>query len=83
MQVVNINDKSAKKHKADLLEVIDDFRKKIEEGEVQEFVLASIDKDGEIMLHTVIKDSIGGIGLFEVGKTILIQQQQLLDIYDN
>lgn len=83
MQVVDLNAKSAKKHTADLLEVIDDFRKKTEDGEIQEFVLVSIGKDGEIMLHTVIKDSIGGVGLFEVGKSMLMQQQQMLGIYDN
>ncbi len=82
MQVININDKTEKKRREDLLEVLDDFRKKVENGEIDEFVLASIDKEGEIMLHTVIKDAVGGIGLFEVGKSILIQQQQMIDIYD-
>jgi hypothetical protein len=82
MQVININDKTEKKRREDLLEVLDDFRKKVENGEIDEFVLASIDKQGEIMLHTVIKDAVGGIGLFEVGKSILIQQQQMIDIYD-
>ncbi len=82
MQVININDKTEKKRREDLLEVLDDFRKKVENGEIDEFVLASIDKEGEIMLHTVIKDAVGGIGLFEVGKSTLIQQQQMIDIYD-
>lgn len=81
MQVIDINDKSAKKRKKDLLEVLDDLRNKIEAGEIEEFVIASVDTDGEVMLHTVIKDALGGIGLFEVGKQTLIQQQQLANIY--
>lgn len=82
MQVIDINDKTAKKRKADLLEVLDDLRAKIEAGEIEEFVIASVDKEGEVMLHTVIKDTLGGIGLFEVGKQTLIEQQQMLSIYD-
>lgn len=83
MQVININDKSAKKRKADLLEVLDDLRNKIEAGEIEEFVIASVDTEGEVMLHTVIKDSLGGIGLFEVGKQTLIEQQQMMNVFSN
>ena len=83
MQVIDIGSKNAKKRQADLLEVLDDLRKQIEEGRIEEFVIASIDSDGEVQLHTVVKDAPGGIGLFEIGKNIFFQQQQMLNIYDN
>ena len=83
MQVIDIGSKNAKKRQADLLEVLDDLRKQIEEGNIEEFVIASFDKDGEVQLHTVVKDVPGGIGLFEIGKNIFFQRQQMMNIYDN
>jgi hypothetical protein len=43
--------------------------------------MASIDKEGEVNIHASVKDLIGGVGLFEVGKNILISQQTVFD-YD-
>lgn len=83
MQVININDKTTKKKIEDLLNVLDDLRQQIEQGNIEEFVIASVDKDGEVLLHTVVKDVPGGVGLFEIGKNIFFQQQQLMNIYDN
>lgn len=83
MQVIDIGSKTSNKKKTDLLEVLDDLRKQIEEGNIEEYVIASIDKDGEVQLHTVVKDVPGGIGLFEIGKTIFFQRQQMMNIYDN
>lgn len=82
MQVIDINDKTAKKRRADQLEVLDNLRSQIEKGDIEEFVIASVDKEGEVQLHTVVKDIPGGIGLFEIGKNIFFQQQQMLSIYD-
>lgn len=79
MQVIDINNKTAKKRKTDLLEVLDDLRAKIEAGEIEEFVVASMDAQGECSIHTNIKDIVGGIGLFEIGKNILIQQQNSIN----
>jgi hypothetical protein len=58
---------------------ISEVRKRIEEGNMEEFVMASIDKEGEVNIHASAKDLIGGVGLFEVGKNILIQQQTMID----
>jgi hypothetical protein len=79
MEVINITDNSEQRRKANLLEVIDEVRKRIEEGNMEEFVMASIDKEGEVNIHASAKDLIGGVGLFEVGKNILIQQQTMID----
>lgn len=77
MEVISINDRNQKKRKSDLLEVIEDVKKQIEAGEIEEFVMSSIDKEGEIQIHVCIKDMVGGVGLFEIGKTILFQQHAM------
>jgi len=60
MEVINITDKSEQRRKANMLEVIDEVRKRIEEGNMEEFVMASIDKEGEVNIHASAKDLIGG-----------------------
>lgn len=75
MQVINIGDLNSKKRKKDLLEILDDIRKKIDDGEIEEFVISSIDNTGEVQVHVCVKDIVGGVGLFEIGKNILILQQ--------
>jgi hypothetical protein len=79
MEVISISDKSEQRRKANMLAVIDEVRKRIEEGNMEEFVMASIDKEGEVNIHASAKDLIGGVGLFEIGKNILIQQQTMID----
>lgn len=81
MEVIDINERSEKRRKENMLEVIDGVRELIESGEMEEFIMSSIDKDGEVKIHASIKDLIGGVGLFEIGKNILISQQTMLD-YD-
>jgi hypothetical protein len=77
MEVVNIRDLSKKKQKTGLLEVLDDLRKRIEEGDLEEFVVASMDSDGDVEIHVCVKDLVGGVGLYEMGKHILMQQQSM------
>jgi len=79
MEVININDRNEKRRKENMLEVIDEVRKCIEEGTIEEFVMTSIDKEGEVQIHASCKDLIGGVGLYEIGKNILIQQQTMID----
>ena len=75
MEVINIGDRSKKKKQSDLLEVLDDIRKRVEEGHIEEFVVASMDRDGDVEIYVCVKDLVGGVGLYEIGKNILIQQQ--------
>jgi hypothetical protein len=77
MEVVNIRDLSKKKQKTGLLEVLDDLRKRIEEGTLEEFVVASMDSEGDVEIHVCVKDLVGGVGLYEMGKHILMQQQSM------
>ena len=77
MEVISIGDRGEKKRKQNLLEVLEDLRRQVEAGEVSEFVIASMDGDGEVAVHACIDDFIGGLGLIEMGKHILIAQQSV------
>jgi len=75
MKIVNLNREFPKeKRKKDLLEIIDSFRQRIVDEEVDEFVIASMDpKDGEVVITVCCQDFVGAVGLFEIGKNILFQ----------
>lgn len=55
-----------------MLEVLDTMKEMVMTGEITEFVAASVDYNGEPQIHLCANDTIGGIGLFEYGKHILI-----------
>jgi hypothetical protein len=75
MKVVSISDKSKEKKKADLLETLDHLRKQVEDGDITEFVVSSIDEEGNVQIHVACMDFPGAIGLFEIGKHILISKE--------
>jgi|TARA_B110000503_G_C7122910_1_gene403282 hypothetical protein len=60
------------KRKQDMIDVIDAMRLMVQSGEISEFVAASIDDDGITKIHVCSYDLPGGIGLFEIGKHLLI-----------
>lgn len=81
MEIVSINkatEKSSNKHKEELLEVLDVIKKMVESGEIDEFVAASSSLEGSVQVHIAVKDLLGGVGLFEIGKKLLIDQQEML-----
>jgi len=60
------------KRKQDLLDVIDAMRLMVQSGEIAEFVAASIDEDGITQVHVCTLDLPGAIGLYEIGKHLVI-----------
>jgi len=62
-------------HKQDMLDVLDHMRQQIEQGVIREFVAASMSDDGDAQIHVCTLDLPGSIGLYEIGKHILISQQ--------
>lgn len=85
MKIVSINDAPKKsedtdvidfeeKRKAALLEILEHMKKEIEAGEIQEFTATSLDKNGEAQIHCYVGDVAVGVGLFEIGKNILMTQ---------
>lgn len=75
MEVVSINKRNEAKKKSDLLEILDHLRKAVEAGEIEEFVTSSVTPDGDVQIHVASKDFLGAVGLFEIGKQILISQE--------
>ncbi len=80
MNVVSIDPKLKKEEerKESMLEVLSVIKKQIEDGEIKEFVACSMNDDGEAQIHASCLDLVGGIGLFEVGKHLLIESDRML-----
>jgi len=76
MKVVSINEKDRaeeikKERKESCLYILEEMKARVESGEIQEFVAASVDDGGEVQIHCAIKDYLAGIGLMDVGKYTL------------
>jgi hypothetical protein len=61
--------------KESLLEVIEEIKKQIEDGSIKELAACTMDKDGVAQIHVSALDLPGAVGLFEIGKHMLIQQE--------
>lgn len=61
--------------KADLLEVLDEMREQIESGEIVQFVATSMLDDGGTQIHSMVSDLPTAVGLYEIGKHMIIQQE--------
>jgi glycerol-3-phosphate responsive antiterminator len=84
MEVVSINSKRKEQlmeeeQKKAMLHVIDFIKDSIEKGEIKEFVACSIDDDGICQIHVAAMDLPGSIGLFEIGKHLLINGETQFD----
>lgn len=67
--------KADEDRKKELLEVLEYIREEIEQGNIKEFVACSMDADGKATIHASILDLAGGVGMFEIGKHLLIQAE--------
>ena len=85
MKIVSINDAPKKsedtdvidfqeKRKIALLDILNHMKQGIESGEIQEFTATSLEKNGEAQIHCYVGDVAVGVGLFEIGKNILMNQ---------
>lgn len=68
--------KAEKDRKDSLLIVVNEIKKQIEEGNIKELVACTMDADGGCQIHASALDLPGAIGLFEIGKHMLIQNDQ-------
>jgi hypothetical protein len=80
MNVVSLDPKQKKdeERKESMLEVLAEIQRQIDEGEITEFVACSLRRDGDAQVHASCLDLVGGVGLFEVGKHLLVQTDQML-----
>lgn len=78
MNVVTLDTKQKKdqERKAAMLEVLGEIQKQVEQGEITEFVACSLNDDGDAQIHASCLDLVGGVGLFEVGKHLLIEMDK-------
>jgi hypothetical protein len=72
VEVININDRSSKKRKTEILEMLDAIRIEVENDIIEEIVVTVMTAEGDCEIHVAIKDVAGGVGMFEIGKHILI-----------
>lgn len=79
MNVVPIDPKQKKddERKQSMLDVLAEMRQQIEEGEIKEFVACSMNEDGDAQIHASCLDLVGGVGMFEVGKHLLIESDKM------
>jgi hypothetical protein len=80
MNIVSIDPKVKKdeERRQSMLDVLTEIRRQVEEGEIKEFVACSMNDEGEAQIHASCLDLIGGVGLFEVGKHLLIETDRML-----
>ncbi len=80
MNVVSIDPKVKKdeERRQSMLDVLTEIRRQVEEGEIKEFVACSMNDEGEAQIHASCLDLVGGVGLFEVGKHLLIETDRML-----
>ena len=76
MNVVSIDPKSKQdeQRRAEMLSVLEEMKTMVESGEIEEFVACSTG-NGECKIHASCLDGVGGVGLFEVGKHLLIKHE--------
>ena len=84
MEVVSINSRrkeqiQEEEQKKAMLAVVDFIRQAIDQGLIKEFVACSIDDGGECQIHVAAMDLPGSVGLFEIGKHILITGDTAID----
>lgn len=80
MEIVSITERRKEKsqdeeQKKAMLEVLDFMKKGIEAGEIKEFVACSMDDSGQPQIHVAAQDIAGSVGMYEIGKQMLIQNE--------
>lgn len=80
MEVISINDhrkdkQETEEQKKAMLEVLENLKEQIESGDIKEFVACSMDKDGLPQIHVAALDLAGSVGMYELGKQLLMQSE--------
>lgn len=78
MNVVTLDPKTKRdERKEALLEVLAEIKQQVDDGKIKELVACSLNEDGEAQIHASCLDLVGGVGLFEVGKHLLIESDKM------
>lgn len=76
MKVVSIDggkDNPREERKKEVLRILDEFREMVENDEITEFVSCSSRADGGMQLHIACFDVAVAVGMFEIGKSLIIE----------
>ena len=71
------------RRKAQLLQVVDEIRARVESGEIQEFAVGALTETGSISVYMAVMDEISGIGLFEAAKHSLLTDTEFYGADDD
>ena len=63
--------------KQNLLDTVEEVRKKIEDDEITELVFACLTKDGDVDINASVKNRLSAIALLEAGKMILFRDSSV------
>lgn len=74
--VIGGREEAEARRKQDMIDVLDKMRLMVQSGEISEFVACSMDEDGIAQIHVCALDLPGSVGLFEIGKHLLIAVDQ-------
>jgi hypothetical protein len=78
MNVVTLDPKMKRdERKEALLEILAEIKQQVDDGKIKELVACSLNEDGEAQIHASCLDLVGGVGLFEVGKHLLIESDKM------
>jgi len=78
MNVVTLDPKMKRdERKEALLEILAEIKQQVDNGKIKELVACSLNEDGEAQIHASCLDLVGGVGLFEVGKHLLIESDKM------
>ena len=78
MKIVELKpkvDNAKEDRKKSLLEIIDQFRQMVEEDHITDFVISSLDENGDVVITTCARDYVSAVGLYEMGKNTLLMTQ--------
>ena len=68
-----VESKHKEAEKQNLLDTVEEVRKKIEDGEITELVFSCLTTDGDVDFNASLKNRLTAIALFEAGKMILFR----------
>jgi hypothetical protein len=73
-KVVKISDfdDAERRKQEDRIFVLEQMIEKIQEGNITEFVIAATSNNGDVEISMYCEDMLGAIGMFEIGKHILM-----------
>jgi hypothetical protein len=79
-------DDAERRKQEDRVFVLEQMIEKIQSGDITEFVIAATNPKGDVEISMFTEDVLGAIGMFEIGKHILMSGEvggQIRDIDDD